>query len=218
MKILLIEENLLLQKSIREILSKTVSKSEIICLNTGAATKTFLSHEQDINLFLISIELSDVNSIKLIQEIRGIESKAPIIVLNKIYSRFLIEKLKRLDISAYISYLDNEDTYVKAIQSVLNKKVFISKNIHDESRKLVNETAYIEKNKIDFITQKKITERELEIINLMMTSKTNKEIADELFLSSDTIKFHRKNIYKKTGVGNILELYKLLVEQHFFIN
>ena len=42
--------------------------------------------------------------------------------------------------------------------------------------------------------------RELEILQLVLTGKTNKEIAREIYISAKTVEFHLYNIYKKIGV------------------
>ncbi len=56
----------------------------------------------------------------------------------------------------------------------------------------------------------KISEREQEIINLILKGKTNKDIEDTLFISIKTVKSHIYNIYRKMGVKNRLELINLI--------
>jgi len=51
-----------------------------------------------------------------------------------------------------------------------------------------------------------LTERELEIYNLLMIGKKNHEIAEELFISDNTLKTHLRNIYKKLNVAGKKEL------------
>ncbi len=46
------------------------------------------------------------------------------------------------------------------------------------------------------------SQREKEVIDLLIQGKTNQQIADELFISLSTIKFHLGNIYKKAEVKN----------------
>jgi DNA-binding CsgD family transcriptional regulator len=55
-----------------------------------------------------------------------------------------------------------------------------------------------------------ITKREMEVINLICLGKTNREIADELFISVDTVKDHNYKIFQKTGVKNRTQLVKLV--------
>lgn len=49
---------------------------------------------------------------------------------------------------------------------------------------------------------KPLSEREFEVLNQAISDKTNGEIAEALFLSVNTVKFHLKNVYEKLGVTN----------------
>lgn len=61
----------------------------------------------------------------------------------------------------------------------------------------------------DFVSQYNITNREMDLIRLIYEGKTNKEIAENLFISVDTVKDHNNNIFQKTGVKNRTQLAKL---------
>jgi len=50
--------------------------------------------------------------------------------------------------------------------------------------------------------QFKLTPREKELIELIYAGKSNKEIADTLFLSESTVKTHIYNIFRKMDVKN----------------
>ena len=59
----------------------------------------------------------------------------------------------------------------------------------------------------------KLTPRELEVLVHLLSDKTQEEIARELFISSSSVHFHCKNIYKKlevSGRRQILIKYKNL--------
>ncbi|MEQ9466092.1 MAG: tetratricopeptide repeat protein [Ekhidna sp.] len=56
-----------------------------------------------------------------------------------------------------------------------------------------------------------LSEREFEILNLTASDKTNQEIAEEVFVSVNTVKYHLKNIYDKLGVNNRKEALHLIV-------
>lgn len=51
-----------------------------------------------------------------------------------------------------------------------------------------------------------LTDREMEILRLMCRHMTNKEIATELFISEDTVKYHKKNMLAKTGFSKSVDL------------
>jgi ATP/maltotriose-dependent transcriptional regulator MalT len=47
-----------------------------------------------------------------------------------------------------------------------------------------------------------LSERELEVLTLLATGKTNSEVAGDLFVSVGTVKSHTGNIYRKLGARN----------------
>lgn len=89
--------------------------------------------------------------------------------------------------------------------------------IMDTLVKLLNSQAGTEKE-----TQTgTLSDRETEVLKLLVTGNSNREIADKLFISPHTVITHRKNISQKTGIksvsgltiyaviNNIIELEKL---------
>ncbi len=55
-----------------------------------------------------------------------------------------------------------------------------------------------------------LSQREREILALLMRGWKNKVIAKELFISENTVKVHVYNVYKKLGVNNRLAILELL--------
>jgi DNA-binding CsgD family transcriptional regulator len=60
------------------------------------------------------------------------------------------------------------------------------------------------------LAEKGISAREEEIIKLLVQGKTNREIAEQLFISINTVKTHVKNIYSKLDVSNRVQLFSFL--------
>jgi DNA-binding CsgD family transcriptional regulator len=55
-----------------------------------------------------------------------------------------------------------------------------------------------------------LSNREGEILNLLLKGKSNKEIEKDLFISPHTVRNHIYNIYQKLGIGNRLQLMSLV--------
>ena len=51
-----------------------------------------------------------------------------------------------------------------------------------------------------------LTEREMEVLILLCKHMTNQEIADELFITEHTVKFHKSNMLAKTGFKKTVDL------------
>lgn len=68
-----------------------------------------------------------------------------------------------------------------------------------------------EKNLNQWLRFQTLTKREKQIIRLIADGNTNKTISEELFIALDTIKTHRKNIYKKLGISNTSQLVRFAI-------
>ena len=62
------------------------------------------------------------------------------------------------------------------------------------------------KRKIIEYPQIMLTDREKQIVKLMIDGLTNKEISNALFISESTVETHRKNIYRKTETHSLPKL------------
>jgi DNA-binding CsgD family transcriptional regulator len=60
-----------------------------------------------------------------------------------------------------------------------------------------------------------LSDREKEILQLIIKDKSSKAIADDLSISYRTVETHRRNIFKKLGVRNSLTLMKKIIELDF---
>jgi DNA-binding CsgD family transcriptional regulator len=72
------------------------------------------------------------------------------------------------------------------------------------------------RSKLDIIRKSRLVEvlngltsREKEVVMLLLRGMTTKEIADKMFISLNTAKTHKKNIFSKTGVRRSSDLSKL---------
>jgi DNA-binding CsgD family transcriptional regulator len=62
----------------------------------------------------------------------------------------------------------------------------------------------------NFIRKYDISEREKEVVNLLINGRSNREIADKLFISVNTVKTHIKNIYEKLEIKSRYELISII--------
>ena len=62
---------------------------------------------------------------------------------------------------------------------------------------------------LEFAMKYDISDREKDVLKCILEGKSNSETAGELFISENTVKFHIKNILKKTGTSNRKELRSL---------
>lgn len=95
---------------------------------------------------------------------------------------------------------DTEDVFLKGISAIFEGELWIPRKIMADyimTRKKNN--PYKKKKSVN------LTPREVDILSLVASGATNKEIAEELCISPCTVKTHLYNIYKKINVPNRLQ-------------
>ena len=97
----------------------------------------------------------------------------------------------------------NTCTDISSYKTENSLKVIIYKKV-DQSYNQVYE--YKINEQIDLLTQ-----RQIEILNLLSKGYTTCQIAEKLFLSEETVKIHRKNILHRTGAKNSIQAVNLLM-------
>ncbi|WP_374330897.1 response regulator transcription factor [Soonwooa sp.] len=103
---------------------------------------------------------------------------------------------------------------VKLYQSNREKnKLILRENnrIRTELEKLTSEVNEQGEDKIN-LANYNLTDRQIDIVNLVKLGKTNKEIGEKLYISENTVKYHLKIIYSNLGIENRWNLRESLQE------
>jgi len=95
---------------------------------------------------------------------------------------------------------DHLDTFLKGIKAILRNEVWISR---ETLLQYIFDDSNARKRSID--RNDNLTKREIEILTLVSMGATNDEIADKVFISTNTVKTHLYNIFKKIDVQNRIQ-------------
>lgn len=103
----------------------------------------------------------------------------------------------------YLHFKSDTILISKCLKEVMNGKVYIAipSFAQVEARNHHNELK--EKSLTPYLS---LTNRETEVLNQIYQAKSNKEIAEDLYISHQTVNVHRKNLMKKLGVNNSVAL------------
>ncbi len=146
----------------------------------------------DIVVIDYSSEPFGVDSIK---EIKRIYKDCKILAITDPLPKSIISKALKNGIDSYLLSDCDRPEIMEAIEDTYDGKQFYCGMVID----ILAEENDSEGNGCSGIS---LSEREIEVIRLISDGKTNKEIADKLFLSTHTVNTHRKNIMNKLGIKN----------------
>ena len=113
--------------------------------------------------------------------------------------------------TGYILKNSGIKTLEEAIQTVAYGEMFFDKNV---ALNFISD--YIQDNvKVGSSDNVVLSNREKEILHLIASGKTSKEISEELFIAKTTVDTHRKNMIRKLNLDSGNELIKFAIEKKY---
>jgi len=154
--------------------------------NGVEAIAEFRRHRPDITL--MDLRLPGTNGTDILIAIRGEFPDARIIMLSSSDSDGEIHRALRSGASGYVLKSMPQDDLLAVIRSV-----------HAGKRQVPAEVAAL---LAEHLGEENLTARELEVLQLVRDGYKNKQIADRLSISENTVNFHLKNIVDKLGAND----------------
>jgi len=185
--IMVIEPSPIITEGLASILNKSVLKCQIVPVDSLENIE-FVYAKKNCELIFVNPSLL-LNNLKTFNAIKKRLSKIKWIGL--VYAYYDPKLLSLLD--ACITISDSHESIINIV-----KKLLAEENQNGLS-----------------LSQDILTEREIDVLKLLATGATNKEIANKLFISTHTVISHRKNISQKTGIKSISGLTIYAVVQKF---
>ncbi len=151
----------------------------------------YIKNRNKIDIVFSDINMPNINGIELVKEIKKTDKTIKVIMMSMYIDKNIINK----------AYKNGADNYLSKNCSIQDIKAAIinSKTKINKSNNLIENTSL---NNDSFTLKYKLTEREKEIIKLILEQRSNTEIANLLEISKRTVETHRKNIMLKLEVKN----------------
>jgi DNA-binding NarL/FixJ family response regulator len=165
------------------------------------------------NLIIVDISLKDSNGMDLIKQVRAYDDSILMLVSSMHDESLYAERVLRAGASGYVNKEEASDKVLDAIHTVLDGSIYLSPQIKpDVLLRLAKSSDGDDQPDIN-----QLSDRELEVFELIGRGRRTREIADSLHLSIKTIETYRDNIKSKlkldTGTDLICRAVRWVVEQ-----
>lgn len=196
LRVLIIEEQPLYAHGLSQVLEGNLAKLVIHhSLSLRKATELLVMRSYDLVVF--SINRNEIDILPKLNDFARSFRKSKLVIMSSYYSSAQLRKAQELGINGCFHKSISPQELIQSVQEVIHTDTFIS------ARSLKIEQA-LESDKFGPINS--LTRQERKVVDCLLRGKINSSIAKELFISTNTVHSHRKNIYKKLGVRNIQEL------------
>jgi DNA-binding NarL/FixJ family response regulator len=160
------------------------------------------------DLVIVDISLRGNSGLELIKSIKAIRHTLPVLVFSMHDETVYAQRALRAGARAYVMKQESADKIIAAIRRVMKGEIYVSNRVADQVlHQMVAGGANPTESPVD-----RLSDRELEVIQMIGRGRSTREIASALNLSVKTIESHRAHIKEKLNLRNATELVQFSVQ------
>jgi DNA-binding NarL/FixJ family response regulator len=209
MKIMVVDDHPLVRDALRTSLRALGTDAEIVEARTGAEALEQAAQTPDMDLVLLDLNLPDAHGFSVLDTLRERCPAVPVVVLSSNEGRDTVMEAIERGAMGYIPKTSATEIMLGALQLVLAGGVYLPPNIlakHLPDTVAPAATTWpvgsASNASVHTPADIGLTERQAQILTLLVQGKSNKLIAREFGLSGSTIKAHISAIMKALHVAN----------------
>jgi DNA-binding NarL/FixJ family response regulator len=200
MKVLLVDDHALIRDALRGVLSELTDDAMVLEASDCRQAMRLIEAHRDLHLILLDLNLPDQDGFVVLADLRKRYATISVVVLSAFHDRERV--LRALDLGAlgFIPKSAPRDVMVNALRLVFSGGIYIPPEaLAGAGTKEPVAARPVSPADLD------VTERQMEVLALMMRGKSNKAISRLLDVAEPTVKHHVTAILKALKVTNRTE-------------
>lgn len=191
---LIVEDHVLVSEGLRLMLSMTEDIRLVGIVRTGQEAIDRVQ-AQDVDVVLMDVNLGDgMDGIETTRRIKRLAPDTQVLILTMYTDPTTVTQAVKAGANGYLSKGASREAVERAIKDVLAGRSVLDPN--------VTKGVF---GRLGDRDPSALNERELEILQILSRGRSTKEVAEEAFLSEETVKTYLKQIFRKLGVRDRTE-------------
>jgi DNA-binding NarL/FixJ family response regulator len=206
-RIVIVDDHPLFRKGLEQLIHSDGAFA--ICGEAGNASEAIdVIRKLNPDLAIVDLSLPGANGIELIKNIRAEFSKLPILVLSMHDESLYALRALRAGAEGYVMKHEAMANVIRAIREIFNGRPYLSADMAAQViTKFTHGASEGEADPVD-----RLSDRELEILELIGKGTEVRQIAKRLHLSPKTVETHRAHIKEKLQLKNAREVARFAVQ------
>ncbi len=163
------------------------------------------------NIVIMDISMPNLSGIEATRQIKGLNPEIQIVIYTMHSDKEFVIDLFKAGISAYVLKDDPLSDLILALKAVEGGGTYFSTMAPTLLARHMEEMEEKTTSKNSFDT---LSQREIEVFQLLAEGKRIKEIAKQLFISPKTVESHKYNIMEKLQAASVIDLTKIAIRKN----
>ncbi len=198
LKILIADDHSIVREGLKQVLADT---SDMVVSDEAASTEEALKKalEGDFDVVVLDISMPGRGGLDALKQIKSQKPKLPVLILSMYSEEQYVLRVLKAGAAGYLTKESAPDELIGAIRKV-------SKGMKYVSAHLAEEIAFALDSDFERPIQETLSDREFQVLCMIASGKTAREIAGELALSVKTVSTYRSRILEKMRMKSNAEL------------
>jgi two-component system invasion response regulator UvrY len=208
-KVLIADDHTLVRKGLKQILLETKDFEDVDEANDGKETINKIS-KKNYDLVLLDISLPGRSGIDVLKQLKCLKPDLPVLILSMHPEEQYAVRSLRAGAAGYLTKESAPDELIDAIRKVAGGRMYITASL---AEKLAEEIGPASGK----LLHERLSDREYQVMCMIASGKTVKEIAEILNLSVKTISTFRSRLLKKMYMDNNAQLTHYAVKHNLVV-
>ncbi|WP_420316509.1 response regulator [Ekhidna sp.] len=200
-KILIVDDHQLMIDGMMELLQNH-GNHEIVATAISAKRALEILVNTSIDVLITDVNMPEMKGTEFILEVKKTYPEIGIIAVSMHQEKHIVKDVLKAGADSYVLKHSTQNELIEAVEKTATGENFVSTAV---TKMLVDDIKYPSIEEL-------LSEREREIITLVVKEYTGKQIAEELFISEKTVETHKRNIFRKTNTSTLVGLTKFAIE------
>jgi DNA-binding NarL/FixJ family response regulator len=208
MKVLVVDDHALIREALRGVLKELKDDAAIIEASNARQAMRLLDEHPDLGLILLDLNLPDRNGFDVLAELRERYPAISIVVLSALNDRDNVARALDLGALGFIPKSVTRELMLSALRLIFSGGIYIPPDILAHSDPVASQPSFGTSGTEPRPSSPRdlgLTDRQVDVLSLMMQGKSNKAICRVLDLAEPTVKNHVTAILKALKVSNRTE-------------
>lgn len=207
-RILLVDDHQMFIDGIKTLLRNEDSLAVVLEASSGEQAITLLEEASGIDIMITDISMPGIAGTDLTRLVKEKFPHIRVLVLTMYNDMAILREIMATGAEGYILKNSGKKELTDAIYKIADHGTYYSAEVLND---LLQNGSTQAKNAIE------LTEREIEVIRLITSEFSSKEIAEKLCISPRTVDTHRQNIMEKIGVRSVVGIIKYAFEHRIVL-
>ncbi|WP_431015533.1 response regulator [Bradyrhizobium pachyrhizi] len=202
MKVLIVDDHALIREALHSLLKELKREAVILEASNSRQAMHLLEEHADISLILLDIGLPDRDGFSVLREVRERDATIAIIIISSSDDQDTVKRAFKLGALGFIPKTTKREVMLNAMKLVFSGGLYIPSEILEETICPWPATKPATRGSLKNLG---LTDRQIEVLALLMKGRSNKVIAKTLNMAVPTVKNHITVVLKALSVNTRTE-------------